>query len=184
MKKLLTVLATLALIAGVGVMKAEAASEDTITITVTMQKLEVVLEIEDTGDPYVSWAVDSPIAPSTSDEMIGGEGVLVKNTSNVTVDIEGWSDDNDTTTTGWDPGTAAGNKVYKLEAADFATAQTTPSYTTTVVLDNTSSPGDDIETGLAGGADRYVYLKFTSPSETADDGTQHTITVTLAVTAS
>jgi len=86
MKKLLTIMMALALIAGAGVMKAEAADTATISITVTIASIDVTLT--------PGWAIGAVVAGSTqttwTDTTAVGDGNFTatnENTSNTAVDL-------------------------------------------------------------------------------------------------
>ncbi len=156
------------------------AVEDSFTITVTVEWLDISLRTADDAGDYTNWDLGT-VPAGTVDSMTTGSGgnhILVKNNCNVTVDFSAYS----TTTvpscsygtpTAWTPGTSPGLDTYLLEGGkgDLSTYPT--SWTT---IDATSAPGNVYASGETPGNDHRFYAKFSTPTSVSD-GCQHTITV-------
>lgn len=179
MKKLLIVLTTLALIAGVGVMKAEAAETGDISVTVTAEKLDITLSAPAT------WAIGT-VKAGTTKQMTEADDITVTNNGNTIIDLSLKLTNPD----GWIAGLVAANDVYVLNglfvgdldaptAADFGVGDTIGTIAGTATFatfgaDGMTADGDDI--GLAGTVD--LWLQFKSPTSSTIN-TQQSITVTV-----
>lgn len=178
MKKLLMVLTTLALIAGVGVMRAEAAETGDIAVTVTAEKLDIALSA-------ATWAIGT-VKTSTTKQMSEADDITVTNNGNTTIDLSLKL----TNPAGWTAGSAAGANTYVLGGLFVAGADapTAAGFTADDVITTTAvtasatqfgaagmtADGDDI--AAAGTVD--LWLQFKSPTSTTVT-TQQSITVTV-----
>lgn len=154
MKKLLVVLAVLAFTVGVGAIKAEAATTDSIAVTVTMQNLAISVT-PDTWDMGV-------VAPSSTNTL----ACVASNDGNVASNM----DIAVSNSTAWTAGAIAGANVF---AMDFQLSGGPPTWT------NITNAGVDLVNGL-GGTQNFT-LRFTAPSSSAVY-TPQSISVTVSAT--
>jgi len=165
MKKiLLTVLAVLGF-----VLAANAESFGTFTITVnTPATIAIALRnVGDTGT-YGAWAVGS-LSLSASSTMITDQAVLVKNTSNVPVNLTAKASN----TAAWSVGASAGSSVYAIAlAANAALASVGVPATALSTSDVT------IASSIAVGTNQFVLAKLSAPTASTT-GIQQEITVTI-----
>lgn len=140
MKKLCIVLITLALIVGAGAMRAEAATSDTIVVTVTLQNLAISV----TPD---TWNMGIIAASSTNTLAC-----VASNDGNVASNL----DIAVTNSVAWTAGAVAGANVF---AMDFQLSGGPLTWT------NITNAGVDLVDGL-GGTQNFT-LRFTAPSSSA-----------------
>lgn len=156
MKKLLIVLATLAFIAGVGVMKAEAAT-DTIVVTVTMQNISVTVT-------PATWDLSTiPIAPGSTNNT---QACTATNDGNVNENLDIAVGNS----TNWTAGPTAGTEIFAMDFQLPAGSWT-----------NITNAGVDLKNNLAPGAQDFT-LRFSAPS-LGSVYTQQSITVTVSAAA-
>lgn len=168
MKKLLIILATLAIIASVGVMKAEAAD---ITVTVTLQKIDVSVS-------PISWAL-STIAPGA-----GKSSWVTEVAGKFTATNGGNVSENFTIAAGstspstWTVDLAAGVNKYAIGFGHGTSPYTTePTYT------NFTTAGA-LASGVAAAGTDVFDLRFTAPSAGSTfNAAGETFTVSLTATA-
>lgn len=158
MKKLLVVFIALALIAGVGVMRAEAQT-DTIEVTVTIQNIAVTVTPE-------GWDLSTtPILAGSSNELLTPSAT---NSGNVTEDL---TISIDTSGTSWTSGTTASENEFVMGYC----ADGVGSYTAI----GTGTPS--LTDGLSAGNSYAFDLEFIAP----DPDTLHTMqTIGVVITAS
>jgi hypothetical protein len=156
---------------------------DTFQITVTVNFIAIDLK-DYSGAAYTTWALGQ-VATGSTTTMTGDsggsseEGIHVDNTSNVAVDLASYA----TNTQSWTLAGSAGTDQCVLEAKGFAAFQADPpNMTSAVVITSTSSPGEDVDTSISSGTDRYWYYRFTAPSEVTGGGS-NTFTVTVEASA-
>lgn len=175
MKKFLLTMLLFMLVCGVW------AVEDSFTITVAVEWLEINLLVADSSTNYTNWDLGT-VAPGATNTMTTGTGgthVLVDNFSNVSVDFSAYSTTvapgacGYGTPVAWTPGSAAGADIYLLEGDD-GTVSTEPTTYTTITA--TSAPGDQYLAGAPVGENHRFYARFTAPTSVSD-GCTHTITV-------
>jgi len=158
MKKLIIVLAALALIASFGVMQAEAATSDTIAVTVTLQNVSVSITA---GDP---WAIGF-IAPG---------GVATKtpctalNDGNVQEDLTIAVTDSGN----WTAGAAAAVNVFAMDLGPAVGPYDT----------NITTGGVTLTNDLAASGSYNFGLEFNAPT-TGSNLTAQSITVTITAAA-
>ncbi|MFH1777522.1 MAG: hypothetical protein ABH952_08210 [Candidatus Omnitrophota bacterium] len=157
MKKMLICLTALVLIAGFGVIRAEAA-DDTIVVTVTIENVSIEVTPS-------AW----PIGTISAGDIATQDPCVALNNGNVTEDLTIAISNS----SAWTAGAAAGADVF---AMDFGAAG--GPYNT-----NITTGGVSLTSGLASGASYNFGLEFNSPSPTTDY-TQQTITVTVTAAAS
>ena len=157
------------------------AVENSFTITVTVEYLQVELRTADDAADYTTWALGTVSAGETNTMTTGsgGDHVLVKNGSNVSVDFSAYS----TTAapascgygspTAWTAGTSAGVDTYLLEGGKGDLSTLPSSWTT---FDDASPTGDVYASGEPAETDHHFYARFTAPTSVSD-GCEHTITV-------
>lgn len=158
MRKLAIVLAALALIAGFGVMKAEAALSDSIAVTVTLQNISVSVT------PDTTWAI-GVIAPGS---VIVLNPCVATNDGNVSENLTIAVSNS----AAWTAGLTAGANVF---AMDFGISG--GPYGT-----NITTAGVPLYTGLGVGDSYSFGLEFTAPTSTASFS-QQSITVTVSASA-
>lgn len=159
MKKLLIILAILAFIAGVGVMKTEAAT-DTIEVTVTLQNISVSVS-------PASWDMSTtPIAPGA---IVVKDPCIATNNGNVQEDLTIAVADS----TNWTAGAAKGVNVFAMDLGPAGG----PSYTTNIITAGVTLTNDLAKDGL------YNFgLEFNAPTAGSVFTTQ-TIIVTVTAVA-
>jgi hypothetical protein len=157
MKKLAIVLATLALIAGFGLIQAEAAPTDTIAVTVTLSNISVSV----TPD---TWAIGT-IAPGAivvqSPDTATNDGNV---TENLSIAVSNSTD--------WTAGVAAGVNVFAMDVGPAGGPYDT----------NVTTGGLTLTSGLAALASYDFGLEFNAPTA-GSVYTGQSITVTITATA-
>lgn len=157
MKKLLIVLATLALIVGFGVMKAEALPTDTIAVTVTLQNISVAVSPD-------AWAIGT-IAAGTIVTQTPCTATNDGNVSeNLTIAVSNSGD--------WTAGAAAAVNVFAMNFGVPGGPYPT----------NITTGGLTLTSGLAAAGIYSFGLEFNAPT-TGSSVTPHTITVTVTAAA-
>lgn len=181
MKRLIFVVFLVAAVSWLLIPSARAATTDTFQITVTCNFLSINLRTYDDATDYTTWAIGQT-AENTPTTMAQTDGIQVVNTANVATDLSAWVS---TQATDWTNAAAAGVDEYKLEMKCFDASEATPDLSTgTFTITSTTTPGNDIKTGLTATTDQWAYGKFTTPTETTSPDEQ-TITITiLSATAS
>ena len=155
MKKLIICLAALALVAGFGVMQAEAAISDTIAVTVTLQNISVSVAPD-------AWAIGIVAASS-----VNTKACTATNDGNVNENLDiAVSNSAD-----WTAGVAADTNIF---AMDFSLTGEAP-------WTNVTTGGVDLKNDLAPG-DQTFTLQFTAPGSGSVYAGQST-TVTVSATA-
>jgi len=152
MKKLLIGLATLALIAGFGVTKAQAAESADITVTVTLQELSLSVT-PDTVQPLgimAPNATSSAIACTATNTGNAAEGFTIEVSPSVPV--------------GWAPAGTAGVDEFVMTASGVGALTVAPQVLAATVAVSAVENFD---------------LTFTAPSSTAGAYEQKSITVTV-----
>jgi len=184
MKKWLVALLVLLFVSG-GLV-AYAAQTDYFEITITVGYISIEL-LNHGGGGYGPWAIGAVDESTiTTMEAWGDtgttEGVHVSNESNVAIDLSCWAGDSLT----WTLAGAQGADQYTLAA----TSETTwvdnsgpADMSNATAITATSSPGDDVETGITAGAERYWFFNLGAPTSVGS-GDQNTITVTIEASGS
>ena len=176
MKKLFGVLIAVAMLFGI-VTEARADDNDGFTITVTIA-YTLTIQCKDIGDvgAYGTWALSSK-ATSTATTMTSAQGVLIKNTSDVKIDLKATA----AASSAWTADTSIGANKYKLQLKGFSAASApgdlssaTPIVTDTQFETNSSN-------GIPVATNWYVYSMFTTPSSSSS-GQQQSISVTITAT--
>ncbi len=162
----------------------EAATNDSFTITITVNYIGIVLQDQSAAD-YTTWAIGAVTGGSTNTMAsnnggVGDQGIQVVNTSNYATDIECWVSNAGS----WSVGGAPGVDTFTLSAKAFDAWQAgpAPDMTAAVAITATASPGADIKTNLASATNTFLYYELGAPTEVSSPA-QNTITVTVAATA-
>ena len=176
MRKLFVVLMAVAMLFGI-VTEARAADNDGFTITVTIA-YTLTIQCRDLGDTgaYGTWALNSK-ATSTATTMTSAQGVLIKNTSDVKIDLKATAG----ASANWTADTNIGADKYKLQLKGFS-APTDPgdlSSATAIVTDTQFETNGGA--GIPVATNWYVYSRFTTPSSSSS-GQQQSINVTITAT--
>ncbi len=160
------------------------ATEDTITVTVTIQLLSV--ELRNVGDSadYTTWALGTVVLSSNSG-MATGDGIFVKNTGNVAENFKLKL----TNPASWTASTSAGADTYVLRA-EFQATGAAPTYdgtetaltTTYQTCNGTLFKGTGDGNNVAASSGEYLYLRFEAPTSTSSY-TEQTITLTVGCEA-
>ncbi|OGF45288.1 MAG: hypothetical protein A2231_11195 [Candidatus Firestonebacteria bacterium RIFOXYA2_FULL_40_8] len=176
MKRILSAFLAAGLVMGGLTVKAEAATNDTFGISVSIQNT-LSISLKDTaGADYTTWAITPAVALNTPTTMSSSNGIKVVTLTSFPVDLNAAAG----TSTGggaWIAGAVAGSGVYKLELKAFATPQATPDLT----VGSTTILGTPVSYDLIVSGDRWVYAKLTTPTATTTGQTQ-TISVTITAT--
>ncbi len=165
------------ILAGIGGFNlAQAAEDDTFTITVTVNFIEISLRnTTDTAD-YETWAIPQ-MALAASGPMANASGVHVDlGTTNTNVDIKTHvSNDGDA----WTLAATPGADIFSLVVSG-TTVTTAPDWTPCISVTDTTQI---IVTDASPAASNFLYYKFYSPLSVGT-GTGQTITVTVEIVAS
>jgi hypothetical protein len=164
MKKLLTIMIALALIAGAGVMKAEAATSDGITITVTIRVVSVLVSPANLDIGF--FGLSETKASSTLP-------IDIENNGNATEDFSVvGTDASDGAASTWDISAAAGASAF-----DFGLKESGGS------LVDITETSVSLKSGVTAGTNVDYDYSFTAPSSTSSY-LQHSFSATVSASAS
>jgi hypothetical protein len=188
-KKMGIVLSTLLFLALLP--NATAAASDTLTITITVNYLDVTLYQDDGSTPYTTWAIGSGKLPSSENIMGNTDCIAVKNTGNCACDFKliisgeaaNWTNADDVV--GADIYVLMGifclNNTASVAAGNFLEANdhiNDANITATADLFSGDSDGANV----AANAVVYLYLDLLAPSSQSASHGEQTITVTVWAT--
>jgi hypothetical protein len=150
---------------------------DSFTITVTVQYLNVTLRNEADDADFTAWDLGTLKALDTAYAMGATQGVRVKYSTNVSIDIETLV----SAEGNWTVGGAVGVDTFKLEA-DISDTPSEFVASDLVLTDAAQAIAADV---AAGNESKYIYYQLTTPNDVSvvpDKCTSGNIVVTIAVT--
>jgi len=164
-----------------GVFSILLAQEANFVIQVNVEFVGMELKQLD-GSEYAVWITDT-LNPGDTAGMDSAGGIWIDNQSNVGVNVFALAHD-DTVfcapNSPWDVDFPAGEDTCAVGLAEYS-APRTPSISDAVWLDETIA---GIETGIAPGEDRFGYIYFVAPTDSATYAErQHRIKVVIGVAA-
>lgn len=164
-----------------------AAQTDYFQITITVGYIGIELK-DQSGAGYGTWdigAVEGGIYTTMEawGDTASTEGIEVYNGSNVSIDLSCWA----TNSLGWDLGPiipSSDKYVMHVTSETTWVDNSGPAdMSSSVVITATTSPGDDVDTGISAFDMRYWFFYIAAPTEVTT-GSGNTITVTIEASGS
>ncbi|MFH1824358.1 MAG: hypothetical protein ABH873_03935 [Candidatus Firestonebacteria bacterium] len=174
MRKMISILLIVGLMVGGLVVKASVADNDAFTITVTVDStLTILCKQLDGTTAYGTWAIGAK-ALNTATTMTSVQGVMIKNTSTVKIDLKGGASG----ATVWTAGAATAQDVYTLRLKGFTVAGNPGDLSAETAVTSATPFYNEGGAGIPNATDRYVYAELKTPT-ISTTGLVQSITATI-----